>query len=153
MIGRLCKIILCPDQKVAREKRLAASKQPHPVLGAGQHLTDTLTNIRLCGAHFFWCQRSELAGLIQDSKNDIKKTVKTGSNVMPLTTRKSDNDRTKKVPSNEKAFHCLEAIMKWLKQQEECDTVQSLPLKRVQYLAAEKRGSALKQKKIFEFFS
>lgn len=65
----------------------------------------------------------------------------------------SDNDRAEKGPSSEEAFHCLETAMKWLEQQEECDAVQLLSLKRVRDLAAKKRVSVLKQKKILDFFS
>ncbi|UYV66871.1 hypothetical protein LAZ67_4003189 [Cordylochernes scorpioides] len=41
-----------------------------------------------------------------------------------------DDDHVGKRPSNEEAFHCLKAIMKWLEQQEECNTLQLLSLKR-----------------------
>ncbi|PSN51225.1 hypothetical protein C0J52_10562 [Blattella germanica] len=59
----------------------------------------------------------------------------------------------KKGPSNEEAFHCLETAMKWVEQQEECDDVQLLCLKRLRDLAAKKRVLSLKQKKILDFFS
>ncbi|XP_067136655.1 jerky protein homolog-like [Centruroides vittatus] len=72
----------------------------------------------------------------------------------------SDDDCAEKVPSSEEAFHGLETAMKWLKQQEECDAVQLLSLKRVQDLAAKKRVSeakktvsVMKQKTILDFFS
>lgn len=65
----------------------------------------------------------------------------------------SGDDRAEKGPSSEEAFHCLETAMKWLEQQEECDTVQLLSLKRVRDLAAKKRVSGLKQKTILDFFS
>ncbi|UYV78216.1 hypothetical protein LAZ67_16000513, partial [Cordylochernes scorpioides] len=39
-----------------------------------------------------------------------------------------DDDQVEKGPSNEVAFHCLETAMKWLEQQEECNTVQLLSL-------------------------
>jgi hypothetical protein len=42
--------------------------------------------------------------------------------------------------------------MKWLEKQEECDAIQLLSLKRIRDLAAKKRVSSLKQKKILDFF-
>ncbi|GBM00881.1 hypothetical protein AVEN_257385-1 [Araneus ventricosus] len=35
----------------------------------------------------------------------------------------SENDRAEKGPSTEEAFHCLETVIKWLEQQEECVVV------------------------------
>ncbi|PSN40283.1 hypothetical protein C0J52_22089 [Blattella germanica] len=58
----------------------------------------------------------------------------------------SDEDCAEKGPSSEEAFHCLETAMKWVEQQEECDAVQLLCLKRLRDLAAKKRVSSLKQK-------
>ncbi|XP_054281171.1 jerky protein homolog-like [Macrosteles quadrilineatus] len=55
-------------------------------------------------------------------------------------------------PSHDEAFHCLETAMLWLEQQEECDSVQLLSLKRLRDLAAKKRVSGLKQKSILDFF-
>ncbi|XP_067136916.1 jerky protein homolog-like [Centruroides vittatus] len=65
----------------------------------------------------------------------------------------SDDNRAEKGPSSEEAFHGLETAMKWLEQQEECDTIQLLFLKHVRDLVAKKRVSAVKQKKILDFFS
>ncbi|PSN44442.1 hypothetical protein C0J52_23952 [Blattella germanica] len=48
----------------------------------------------------------------------------------------SDEDCAEKGPSSEEAFHCLETTMKWVEQQEECDAVQLLCLKRLRDLAA-----------------
>ncbi|KAJ8886665.1 hypothetical protein PR048_012877 [Dryococelus australis] len=62
------------------------------------------------------------------------------------------SDHTEKGPSSEEAFHCLETVMKWFAQQEECDAVQLLSLKCLRDLAAKKLVSALKQKKILDFF-
>ncbi|PSN40487.1 hypothetical protein C0J52_05238 [Blattella germanica] len=56
----------------------------------------------------------------------------------------SDEDCAEKGPSSEEAFHCLETAMKWVEQQEECDAVQLLCLKRLRDLAAKKRVSSLK---------
>ncbi|XP_067123781.1 jerky protein homolog-like [Centruroides vittatus] len=64
----------------------------------------------------------------------------------------SDDNHAEKGPSSEEAFHGLETAMKWLEQQEECDAIQLLFLKRVRDLAAKKRVSAVKQKKILDFF-
>ncbi|UYV73078.1 hypothetical protein LAZ67_10001757 [Cordylochernes scorpioides] len=63
-----------------------------------------------------------------------------------------DDDHVDKGPSNEEAFHCLGTAMKWLEQQEECNTVQLLSLKRLRDSATKNRTSALKQKKILDFF-
>ncbi|PSN48413.1 hypothetical protein C0J52_12094, partial [Blattella germanica] len=52
-----------------------------------------------------------------------------------------DEDCAEKGPSSEEAFHCLETAMKWVEQQEECDAVQLLCLKRLRDLAAKKRVS------------
>ncbi|UYV63196.1 hypothetical protein LAZ67_2003404 [Cordylochernes scorpioides] len=35
-----------------------------------------------------------------------------------------DDEQVEKGPSNEEDFHCLETAMKWLEQQEECNTFQ-----------------------------
>ncbi|PSN33173.1 hypothetical protein C0J52_26123 [Blattella germanica] len=51
----------------------------------------------------------------------------------------SDEDCAEKGPSSEEAFHCLETAMKWVvEQQEECDAVQLLCLKRLRDSAAKK---------------
>ncbi|GBN86869.1 hypothetical protein AVEN_173194-1, partial [Araneus ventricosus] len=52
----------------------------------------------------------------------------------------SDNDRAEKGASIEEAFRYFETAMKWLQQQEECDVVQWLVLKRVRDLAPKKRS-------------
>ncbi|XP_067140340.1 jerky protein homolog-like [Centruroides vittatus] len=62
-------------------------------------------------------------------------------------------DHAEKGPSSEEAFHCLETALKWLEQQEECDAIQLLSLRRVRDFAAKKRLSAVKQKTILDFFS
>ncbi|PSN51445.1 hypothetical protein C0J52_08992 [Blattella germanica] len=51
----------------------------------------------------------------------------------------SDEDCAEKGPSSEEAFHCLETAMKWVEQEEECDAVQLLCLKRLRDLAAKKQ--------------
>lgn len=56
-------------------------------------------------------------------------------------------------PSHDEAFHCLETAMRWLESLKECDTMQLLSLKRLRDLAAKKRVSGLKQKKISDFFT
>lgn len=56
------------------------------------------------------------------------------------------------VPTHDEAFTCLDKAMKWLERQAECDTIQLLSLKRLRDLAAKKRTSGLKQKKISDFF-
>lgn len=65
----------------------------------------------------------------------------------------SDNHRAGKGPSSEEAIHCLDTAMKWLEQLTEGDTVQLLSLKRTRDVAAEKRVSALKHKKMLDLFS
>ncbi|XP_054745991.1 jerky protein homolog-like [Anastrepha obliqua] len=57
-----------------------------------------------------------------------------------------------KCPSNKEAFKCFETAIKWLEQQDECDSVQLLSLKRLRDLAAKKRVSKLKQTNMFDFF-
>ncbi|PSN48884.1 hypothetical protein C0J52_09662 [Blattella germanica] len=103
---------------------------------------------------------------VEDFKNVTRKTFKTGSNVMLMILDQvltddeiiasviddqdlcdeeeepSDEDCAEKGPSSEEAFHCLETAMKWVEQQEECDAVQLLCLKRLRDLAAKKRKYA-----------
>ncbi|GBN92223.1 hypothetical protein AVEN_247085-1 [Araneus ventricosus] len=50
----------------------------------------------------------------------------------------SGNDCAEKGPSSKEAFYCLETAMRWLEQQEECDAIQLLSLKRARDLAARK---------------
>lgn len=57
-----------------------------------------------------------------------------------------------KGPTNEEAFLCFETAIKWLEQQDECDAMQLLSLKRLRDLAAKKRVSKLKQTNILNFF-
>lgn len=57
-----------------------------------------------------------------------------------------------KCPSHNEAFQCQETAMLWLEQQEECDGVQLLSLKRLRDLAAKKRVAGQKQKSILDFF-
>ncbi|PSN39324.1 hypothetical protein C0J52_23598 [Blattella germanica] len=50
----------------------------------------------------------------------------------------SDEDCAEKGPSIEEAFYCLETAMKWVEQQEECDAVQLLCLKRFARFSSKK---------------
>lgn len=56
-----------------------------------------------------------------------------------------DSVSVEKGPSNEEAFQYFDTAIKWLEQQDECDAVQLLSLKRLRDLAAKKRVSKLKQ--------
>ncbi|KFD56728.1 hypothetical protein M514_02405 [Trichuris suis] len=55
-------------------------------------------------------------------------------------------------PSREIAFQCLEVTLRWLKRQEDCDSNRMSCLKSVYDLAANKRGTVLKQTSITDFF-
>lgn len=58
-----------------------------------------------------------------------------------------------KGPSHDVAMECLETAMRWYENQEECDKMQLLNLKRLRDLAAKKRITGLKQKSILDFFN
>ena len=65
----------------------------------------------------------------------------------------SDIYQTSKDPTHTEAFDAFETAMAWCKKQNECCSTQPLFLKRMRDLAATKRVTNLKQKKMSDYYT
>ncbi|XP_046629071.1 jerky protein homolog-like [Neodiprion virginianus] len=111
---------------------------------------------------FTECDNDDAENWLKDDANDPGYQILTDDQIVSSVLHDEDSDsddkhsdesvEASKQPSHGEAFGALETAMEWYEKQPECCQTQLLLLKRLRDLAAKKRASVVKQRKIMNFF-